>query len=281
MNHSPASALPPDAKLQLTKGYAPMFGQLTRVLGYLGTRVDDARVRTQDIAQGTGLSEPHVGHLGSILVGMGLLVPRVVRLTDLGKVVVAHDPYFGDLGTLWLCHYLVASNPRHIVWNRCCNALLPDAREPLYLSSGHFADLSEQFTETTLKKHVVKEIRSFVRAYTVHRFRNLDYLLQVDGRCSLSSAPAPVPPLILLATIVAYRDAAQPGAAGLEIPLLCSGQNSPGRILHLSEWKLRTALEALGRQGWVEIESRANLDQIRFDARLSPAGVLAQYYKER
>lgn len=281
MEHDRLNLLPSDAKLQVTKGYAPMFGQLSRVLSYLLARTADARVPAEDIAQGTGLSGPHAEHLQSILAAMGLLQPRVLRLTDEGQAVATHDQYFGDLGTLWFCHYQIAANPRHIVWNRCCNAILPDARGPLALTAGHFADLSGVYTEKTLKKHVVKEIRSFVRAYTVHRFRNLDYLQQVDGRCNLSDTPAPVPDLVLLATIVSYRDAVQPGAAGLEIPLLCSGPNSPGRILHLSEWKLRAALESLSRQGRVAIESRANLDQIRFDALLSPSTVLARYYEER
>jgi hypothetical protein len=211
---------------------------------------------------------------------MGLVTPRVLRLSELGQVIAARDPYFGDLGTLWLCHYLIASNPRHIIWNRCCNSLLPEARTPVALSIAHFADLSPQYTEKTLKKHLVKEIHSFVRAYTVHRFRNLDYLQAVAGRCYLSESPAPVSPLVLLATIVAYRDATQPGASGMEIPLLCHGENSPGRILHLSEWKLRTALEKLGQGGRIEIESRANLDQIRFSAALTPHGLLAQHYEE-
>jgi hypothetical protein len=271
--------LPSDAKLQITKGYAPMFGQLSRVLVYLATRVDGSRVPGDDIVQATGLSAPHAGHLQSILAAMGLLLPRVLRLSDLGRAVAAHDPYFGDLGTLWLCHYQIASNPRHIVWNRCCNDLLPAARGPIALSASNFADLADQYTENTLKKHVVKEIRSFVRAYTVHRFRNLNYLYQVDGRCCLGDAPAPVPPLILLATIVAFRDAVQPGASGLEIPLLCRGANSPGRILHLGDWKLRTALEGLSQQGQIEIESRANLDQMRFAAHLSPAQLLIAHHE--
>ena len=281
MEQDRTEPVPNEAKLQLTKGYSPQFGQLSRVLSYLATRVGEARIPAEEIADGTGLSRPHAAHLESILAAMGLLFPRVLRLSDLGQVVVAHDPYFGDLGALWLCHYQIASNPRHLVWNRCCNSLLPDARGPIALSASHFADLAEQYTEKTLQKHVVKEIRSFVRAYTVHRFRNLDYLQAVNGRCTLSETPAPVPPLILLATIVAYRDAVQPGASGMEIPLLCRGENSPGRILHLGEWKLRTALETLSQQGRIEIESRANLDQIRFAAHPSPAGLLAQHYEER
>ena len=280
MEQDRTEPIPNGAKLQLTNGYAPMFGQLSRVLVFLASS-DQAKIPAANIVEAIGISDNHVKNVVSIASAMGLVIPRVLRLSDLGQVVVAHDPYFDDLGTLWLCHYQIASNPRHLVWNRCCNSLLPEARGPIALSASHFADLAEQYTEKTLQKHVVKEIRAFVRAYTVHRFRNLDYLQVVDGRCTLSETPAPVPPLILLATIVVYRDAVQPGASGMEIPLLCRGENSPGRILHLGEWKLRTALEALSQQGRIEIESRANLDQIRFAAHPSPAGLLAQYYEER
>lgn len=35
----------------------------------------------------------------------------VQRLTDLGEIVHEHDPYFEELGTLWLLHYQLVKNP--------------------------------------------------------------------------------------------------------------------------------------------------------------------------
>jgi len=282
VNQATRSTIPPDAKLQVTKGYAPQFGQLSRLLNYIASRPDDARIPVADIIQSTGLSRPHAINMSSLAGAMGLLIPRVLRLTDIGLLVTQHDPFFDDLGTLWLCHYVIASNPRHIVWNRIANTILPAAHGPTRITAQeHFADLRGRYTDKTVKRHVTKEIGRTLRAYTVHRFRNLDYLLESADGYYLADTPAPVTALILLASIVVYRDAVQPAATGLEIPLLCNGENSPGRIMHLSEWRLRETLETLRRQKHIEIESRANLDQIRFLGEVFPAAVLAQYYEER
>ena len=96
--------IPDDAKLQVTKGYAPQFGQLSRVLNYIATRPDDVRIPVAHIMEATGLSKPHVTNMNSLAVAMGLLSPRVLRLTEIGCLVIERDPFFDDLGTLWLCH---------------------------------------------------------------------------------------------------------------------------------------------------------------------------------
>lgn len=279
----PAEPISHGAKLQLTNGYSPRFDQISRVLIYVAGRTDTAKVPQAAIAAGTGLAVRQVENLASLATGLGLLRPVVYKPTPLAALILEHDRFFDDLGTLWLCHYNLAVDPRHVIWNRMTNTILPAAREPVTAAAvaGQFDDLREQFTEQSIAKHVPKELQAFFRAYADYRFSRLKYLVAADGGYRLAERSAPVPDEVLLALALRYRDRAWPGSTGLEIPDLCRGENSPGRLLNLGEAGLREGLESLHRRGLVGIESRANLDQIRFRPELSCLDVLAGYYRRK
>ncbi len=279
----PAEPIPQGAKLQLTNGYSPRFDQISRVLIYVAGRTDTPKVPQTAIGEGTGLSVRQVENLASLATGLGLLRPVVYKPTPLGALILERDRFFDDLGTLWLCHYNLSAEPRRVIWNRMTNTLLPTARGAVSAASvaGQFDDLREQFTEKSVAKHVPKELQAFFRSYTDYRFSRLGYLVLADGGYRLADRPAPVPEDVLLALALRYRDRAWPGSTGLEIPDLCHGDNSPGRLLNLGESALRESLESLHRRGLVGIESRANLDQIRFRPEFSSLDVLAGYYQRK
>lgn len=279
----PAEPIPHGAKLQLTNGYSPRFDQISRLLIYVAERQDTGRVPKADLATAVGLAENQVKNLASLATGLGLLRPVVYKPTPLAALILEHDPFFDDLGTLWLCHYNLSAEPRHVIWNRMTNTILPAASGPVTAAAvaGQFDDLREQFTGKSVAKHVPKELQAFFRAYSDYRFSRLRYLVAADGGYRLADRSAPVPDDVLLALALSYRDRAWPGSTGLEIPDLCHGDNSPGRLLNLGESALRESLEALHRRGLLGIESRANLDQIRFRPELSSLDALAGYYRRK
>jgi len=272
-----------DAKLQLTNGYSPRFDQISRLLGFAAGWAQTGRIPKADLAKATGLAENQIKNLASLATGLGLLRPVVYKPTPLAALILEHDRFFDDLGTLWLCHYNLSADPRHVIWNRMTNTVLPAASASVTAATvaGQFDDLREQFTEKSVAKHVPKELRAFFRAYTDYRFSLLKYLVAADGGYRLAERSATVPDEVLLALALNYRDRAWPGSTGLEIPDLCHGENSPGRLLNLAEASLRDSLESLHRRGLVGIESRANLDQIRFRPDLSSLDVLAGYYQRK
>lgn len=273
------NTLPEDAKLQMTKGYAPRFDQISRLLTYVVRRTDASRVPKQDVMDAVGMSEHHVESLASLAAGMGLLVPVVYKPSAFGELVVRADPFFDDAGTLWVCHYQIASEERHVIWNRMANQILPEAEEPVTLDvAAQFDDLRTEFSEKSVKKHVPKELRAFFGAYTDYQLSELNYLTEVDGGYRLSAWPARVPDRVFFAITLLYRDRFRSGASGVEIPDLCHGSNSPGRLLNLSELRVREMLESLHRRGYLDIESRASLDQIRFNSELTALDVLGEYY---
>ena len=276
------SELAQEGKLQVTNGYYLEFGEFTRILNYLRQYPERKRFGREEISVATGLPKRHVQSLASITASMNLTTTQTYRLTELGRLIAENDTFFDDLGTLWLCHYLLASNMENIVWNHMANCVLPsgvrvtssDARKtmlPFLLG----------FSKRTTGKKLLQEIRSFFNAYAKQRFRDLHYLREGSGAYYLRYSSTPVPPLTLMCTLITYRDRFSPGASGLEIGPVCSADNSPGRLLNLREAQVRELLDQLHRTDLLTIEARADLDQVRFGQELTVTEVLSRYYRER
>lgn len=256
----------PDGKLELTRGFYLYADKLSRVLTYLARERRPEGSVYEQLAKATGMSAPRVEALAQYGVNMELLVPRSLHVTSLGRLVLQHDPFFDRPGTLWLLHYLFASNPLLVVWSYMCNGVLPAVAE---VSKGEAADQFLPFvgrwSKRSIRKKVRNELRAFFTGYVEEMFAPLNYLREVRHNVyAVNRDVAPVPPLILLATAQIYRDRHQPGSSGVEIPTLVHADHSPGRIMRQSEMYLRQALNELHEAGRLTIESKANLDQVRF-----------------
>lgn len=271
------------AGLEFTRGFYVHFDQISRILSLVARNPDQSRLYRADLAEATGLSEIQAGIQAKIAAAMGLLVPISYRLTDFGRLVNDCDLFFEDTGTLWVCHYALSAEPKRLLWNHVVNCLLPtgqtysppEVRETLsYLAETHSA--------RSLQRKVLKEVGSVFNAYTEQAFRQLHYLRETDtGNCALTDSPAPVSPGAFLAILLLYRDRFQPGASGLEVPTICTANHSPGRLLHLSEARVRALLNELHEAGRLTIEAKANLDQVRFRPDQTWVDAMQDYYEER
>ena len=269
--------------LEFTRGFYVHFDQISRILSLVARRPDRGRFYRAELAEATGLSEIQVGVQAKISAAMGLLIPVSYRLTDFGRLMHDHDLFFEDPGTLWVCHYALSAEPKRLLWSHVVNCLLPtgqpysapDVRETL-------SNLTETHSARTLQRKVLKEVRSIFNAYTEQSFRQLHYLRQTDDAAyALTDSPAPVPPGAFLAILLIYRDRFQPGASGLEVPTICTADHSPGRLLHLSEARVRALLNELHESGRLTIEAKANLDQVRFRPGQAWLDVMQAYYEGR
>ena len=269
--------------LEFTRGFYVHFDQVSRILSLVTQSPARGRFYRAELAEATGLSEVQAGVQAKIAAAMGLLVPISYHLTDFGRLVSDHDLFFEDIGTLWVCHYALSADPRRLLWNHVINCLLPtgqtysasDVRQTL-------SSLTETHSARSLQRKVLKEVRSIFNAYTKQAFRQLHYLRQADDRnYALTDSPTPVPPGAFLAILLLYRDRFQPGASGLEVPTICTAEQSPGRLLHLSEARVRALLNKLHEAGRLTIEAKANLDQVRFRPGQTWVDAMQSYYEER
>jgi len=270
-------------KLQLTNGYYLHFDQMARLLRHVQQSPETKRFKQAELAAGTGLTARQVESLGSVMARMGLLQPVTYRLTGLGTLAARHDPFLDDPGSLWLCHYHLASDTTALVWNHVANCVLPAGRSVTAPEARDtFQPFLAGFTARSANKKLLEELRAFFNAYTGQSFRHLRYLRETsDGAYSLTDSPAPVPPGVFLAILLLYRARFQPGASGLEVPAICTAGHSPGRLLHLGETQVRALLNELHEAGQLTIEAKANLDQVRFHPGQTWLDAMQSYYENR
>jgi hypothetical protein len=269
-------------KLQLTNGFFADFSQIARILAYAIERQSEGRIPPDAYVASMGIPIRRVENLCSMAAAFELIRSRVLTPTQLGSVVHQHDPFLDDLGTLWLLHYLVSSNERYVVWNRLVNQVIPEnGRFSTVIARPYFDDLSQFYSARSMDKNLRDEIGAVWNAYTEQAFRYLNYIYADSDQVYVRGDPKPVPPQVFCAAALSYRDRFAPKAVTLDVPLLAKAANSPGRVFGLTERQVRDLLEEIKRLGYLYVETRADLDQVRFREADDFLGVIRRYYEER
>ena len=269
-------------KLQLTKGFFVDMSQIARMLTYAVDHQGEGRISAEAYVESMGISASRVENLSSLATALELIRPVVLAPTELGLVIHRHDPFFDELATLWLLHYLVSSNKRYVVWNRLIDRVIPE-NEAFSTTVGrpYFEDLSQYYSEHSMDKHLRKEMGTVWNAYTEQSFRHLDYIRAESDQIYTLSNHEPVPPGVFHAAVVVYRERYAPGAATLEVMALARAANSPGRLFNLTERQVRDLLEEIKQTGHVFVETRADLDQVRFRDDYDLPSIMCRYYEDR
>lgn len=267
-------------KLQLSNGYYLRFDHLSRLLHYVAGKPDVSRFSQKELSGALGMSPRMIENLTSYGVALGLLTRGSCKPTELGVLIDKEDTFFDKTKTLWFLHYTMTSDRKYVVWNRLANRVFPkESKVSTEVARTYFNDLNGHFSEKSLKKHMAKEIQSFFNAYTEQKFIHLKYIHKISGNTYKINESIQVPDLCILASCYLYRDRYMEGATGLEIEHLAKEENSPGWVFHISEYQLRFALERLNAERQISIESRANLDQIRFDSNKNWLDIVKQFYE--
>lgn len=251
-------------KLYLSEGYQMKFDTVTSMLQV----VNGSKLPTHSnewVANNMGISSKMVGCIARYCIATGLLRPRIYKPTLFGEIVSEYDPFLGDSGTLWLMHYIAASNPNLIIWNRLFNIILyemPNCNESNQLYH-YFDDLHENFTLATIKKNVPMELNSLINAYCEQQFSKLGIISKISDEIH-SYKNQPMSPMIFYALILHYKENNYEGASTMDVSFLTNEQNSPGRVALYSSLNVRSMIEELHKKKLIQLESRADLDQIRF-----------------
>lgn len=269
-------------KLQLTKGFFTDLSQIARMLTYAVEHQDEGRIPPEAYVESMGISASRVENLSSLATAFELIRSVVLTPTELGMVVHQYDPFLDDLGTLWLLHYLVGSNQRYVVWNRLVNQVIPENdRFSTAIARPYFDDLSQFYSESSMNKHLRKEMGAVWNAYSEQALRYLDYIRAESDQVYIRGDREPVPPQVFCAAAMSYRDRFAPKAVTLDVSLLAKAANSPGRVFGPTERQVRDLLEEVKRLGYLYVETRADLDQVRFREDYDFLGVIRRYYEER
>ncbi|MCM3697889.1 DUF4007 family protein [Paenibacillus macerans] len=266
-------------KLYLSEGYHMKFDTVASMLQL----VNGSSMPTHSkewVTSNMGVSSRMVKCIANYCSATGLLRPKVYKPTLFGELVSEYDPFVGDSGTLWLMHYIAASNSELIIWNRLFNTILhemPNCHESNELYH-YFDDLHESFTASTLKTNVPSELNSLLNAYCEQQFSKLGIISKTsDGIHSYKNQP--MSPMIFYALILYYKENNYEGASTMDVSFLTNEQNSPGSVVLYSSLNVRRMIEELHKKKLIQLESRADLDQIRFVHNHTFLDAIRMYYR--
>ena len=229
----------------------------------------------------TGFNRRKSRLLLNFLADLGLSQKRTLTKTELGQLVFDNDGFLQDEGTLWFFHYMVASNEYIVVWNRMLNRLADISEFKQEYFYDLFSDLEGQISDYSFKKHIHQEVSTVLKTYTETLLKGLQVIEEdYDDKFLVNKNPD-VDDAVLLACIYQFREKFFKGATALSIRELIDGQNGVARIFTIDEYSFREALERMKNNGWITIEARGNLDQIRLQDGDRTLEAMADYYMNR
>ena len=225
---------------------------------------------------------------------------RHLRPSELGAYVFAdngYDPYLEDVGTLWLLHYLLASNPSgpttwYWVFNHFPESLFTVDR--LVDSLANLATREEwnRVAEGTLRR----DVNCFVRTYVPSRtskaaaedvldcpLAELDLLYEVEDGQHFSfrrGTQSTLPPHIFVYALLNFWNDFAPSRNALLFDEIAYYPRSPGRIFKLSESAVTDLLDSLSvvTSGQMSFDITAGLMQVYRRKGVDSDAILRSYY---
>jgi len=268
-------------KVQILNGYKLYFNEITNVFN---TRYSMGEKITIDkLTDQTGLNRRKTRLLLNFLSDLGLSKKRTLKKTRLGLIINEYDSFLEDEGTIWLLHYLAASNKYFVIWNRFFNYIYQKKEFELDEILNLFTDLKGEISDYSYNHHIRKEVVSIlIDAYIKRRFKKLNLIskLDINDNNFLINSQSSVPELIFLAACIKFRNNFFEGATSLEIKDIYMHNSSPGRMFLLNNKKTDLILENLKRKRRIGIESQANLNQIRFSNDINFEEIVREYYEQ-
>jgi hypothetical protein len=267
-------------KLRFTEGYRPRFDQISRIMQFLLSQEERKKIPRQDIIAALGIQNKQIENLISMMIGFGLVQPRVTILTPFGKAITQSDPYFEKIESIWMIHYIVSSNPEWVVWYRIINKVIPihDHISVEFICNHYFSDLAIHFSEKTISNKLPHEVSTVLGAYTRTELSHLNILSQEGAGNFIRTNPVEIPDSAFLYCLLRYRDKYSPGSSAMNTADVCLAENSPGRVFNLPEYQVITILGNLHNAGLVRLEQLANLDQVRLFDTITQDSVLQHIY---
>lgn len=268
-------------KLQVSNGHFLEFDQLARLLYAVRERETEAKITFSFLEEETGMPLRQVQNRVSIGRALGLFHEKAIRLSDLGELVVLHDPFMETRATLEYLHFMGAGNRANLIWYEVFNTLLVHEAAMDYKGWIHYfrRQLAGAYSDYSLQKHLSAEIRFVVDAYLEKNFQRLEILQKApDGRL-FRPRYTDMEPIALCAMI--YDFAARQDLHLMQVEEMARNPGSPAMVFGLDIGTLRQKIEMLHERDWLRYETTHNLDQVRLKTGLSALEFLAAHYEKR
>lgn len=250
-----------------------------------------------------GLGANMVKSLRYWLTASGLTSePRFGRrnqvLTELGRIIYENDPYMEEIGSLWLVHYMLATNEDDATsWYLFFNEFnktefdVEDFRNCI-IKYVRMQDNSSMPLDRVIDEDFSCVINTYVprirlNPAKVHPENNIDCPLGelelvdvIDKKKGLYKKIVPkldlLPDMILLAAIIN----ANSGVKEIKISTLQNEKKQIGKLFNLDSISLINALYRLEKTGFIRVIRTAGLDVIQITTDMSFCDCAMAYYRE-
>ncbi len=161
-------------KILVFGGFKLYFDQVSSI--FKEKYNSDGKPDYEKLVESTGLNRGKIARLLAYLCEIGFSKKINLENTRIGELVFKYDPYLETLGTLYIMHYLSASNPTLVVWNRIFNTAYSKEEVTKEEAIALFEDLRDEISSYTFNKSIGKEITILLDAYTNQRYSKLGLL---------------------------------------------------------------------------------------------------------
>lgn len=220
---------------------------------------------------------------------------REQTFTEFGKLIWTHDPYFEEIGTLWLLHYkLVTSKNDAPAWFYFFNSfrLQEFSRDDFVTQiSSQLRHDGEEVPERSLDDDFNCIISTYLPRFKsnpekVNPESNIDCPLGELGLVDIAdrrkkhykkSTPGrdSIPPLILLAVLIDKAN----GAKEIRIPSIQNEPCQAGKVFNLDVIALTALLYKIEHLKHIKVVRTAGLDVVQFKSHMTFVECIEAYYR--
>lgn len=225
---------------------------------------------------------------------------RNQTLTKLGNIIYENDPYFEEIGSLWLVHYMIASNKEDATaWYAFFNEFdqTEFSEEDFYSSVRKYAKMIDP--EKTPADRVILDdykcvISTYVKRTRTHNGKSdpednmecplteLGLVDTVSGSIKnkyyrkVSPKADSIPELIALAVILKCASENRE----IRFSTILTDKNSLGKVFFLDNIAMMNILYKLDMLGYIKVVRTAGLDVVRILTDLDFHSCVRKYYEE-
>jgi hypothetical protein len=221
------------------------------------------------------------------------------ELTDIGKLIAAHDPYIEDVGTLWVIQHELACDKRFApLWYWVFNILRTREFTDESALQGYARFIEEEFQSHKSTGTAQRDLRCLKRTYGAssknERSGSKEDLVDcpladlslvkeslIPGHYSLRVGSQPTLPLLIYGyAVLKYRESFSEEDSTISADDLRWSPCSPGRTFCLDATSSLDLLESLDTKlDLVRLNRGEGISQIAFPSDLTAIAILEQYYE--
>ncbi|NQT60355.1 MAG: DUF4007 family protein [Bacteroidetes bacterium] len=267
-------------KFQISNGHYFEADHLAQILNTIKEN-DRELINLSFIEKETGLPLRQIRNRISVGRALGLFTGISLKLSPFGILISKYDLFIDQKETLEYMHYLASSNYTNLIWYELFNTVLSNNKQMNYKElTVFFKDILEgQFTEKSLKDHLLKELRFLIDLYLEKKFKKLELVYKDSSQRIFRVRYLKFTPLILTAMVYDFCEKRKTNL--YQIEELVTAPGSPAVVFGVDSATFHQEIEKLHDFGWLRYETTHGLDQLRLKPDFSSIEFLKAYYEDR